>query len=148
MYIVQYFILQMQCPDTHVKTPKRDGRSKVWWFDKPMFDHLCAVTKVKWCTLMAPMTIVWHQSLMVFKQECQCTKVVSPKCNGSPFTWMHQQIIVLAQTCEYRGKFVPDKKFDCIFKPLEFCADYKNLESYHAYWQIGLTCTDRYHRLR
>lgn len=61
---------------------------------------------------------------------------------------MHQQIIVLAQTCEYRGKFVTDKKFDCIFKPLEFCADYKNLESYHAYWQIGLTCTDRYHRLR
>lgn len=46
---------------------------------------------------------------------------------------MHQQIIVLAQTCEYRGKFVTDKKFDFIIKPLEFCADYKNLESYHAY---------------
>lgn len=28
-FIVQYFILQMQCPDTHVKTPKRDGQSKV-----------------------------------------------------------------------------------------------------------------------
>lgn len=38
---------------------------------KPMFDHLCAVTKVRWYTLMGPIRIMGHQSLMVFKQECQ-----------------------------------------------------------------------------